>query len=212
MPVTWHFLVRRLSTSSIGMIPLASIPFCVALTDQVHMFTKDIRAGGAILCPIVLGWKLCLSALISFVCARDPRCFSDLITGVGQCRTFFPWTGFCCRLIWWLVLLPEVLVFSVIALYALHFLVWAQGLSYLPSICSERYCGMLTAPVFVSPWFYSRLLFLLCYYEATPAHAFLVSNSIAGLVTWGGGCCFVGLYFLRLLLDCFHSACYLHLL
>ena len=111
MPVTWHFLVRRLSTSSIGMIPLASIPFCVALTDQVHMFTKDIRAGGAILCPIVLGWKLCLSALISFVCARDPRCFSDLITGVGQCRTFFPWTGFCCRLIWWLVLLPEVLVF-----------------------------------------------------------------------------------------------------
>ena len=88
MPVTWHFLVRRLSTSSIGMIPLASIPFCVALTDQEHMFTEDIRAGGAILCPIVLGWKLCLSALISFVCARDPRCFSDLITGVGQCRTF----------------------------------------------------------------------------------------------------------------------------
>ena len=146
--------------------------FCVALTDQEHMFTKDIRAGGAILCPIVLGWKLCLSALISFVCARDPRCFSDLITGVGQCRTFFPWTGFNCRLIWWLVLLPEVLVFSVIALYALHLLVWAQGLSYLPSICSERYCGMLTAPVFVSPWFYSRLLFLLCQYENTSAHAF----------------------------------------
>ena len=81
-----------------------------------------------------------------------------------------------------------------------------RGLSYSPSICSERYCVMLPTPVFVSPWFYSRLLFLLCQYENTPAHAFLVSNSIAGLVAWGGGCCYVGLYFLHLLSDCFHSA------
>ena len=37
----------------------------------------DISAGGAILHPIVLGWKLCLSALISFVCARDPSFFQS---------------------------------------------------------------------------------------------------------------------------------------
>ena len=131
----------------------------------------------------------------SLLFAPGTRCFSNLITGVSHCRTLFLWTGFLLSfdliagLDTW-----GVGCFSVIALYALQFFrLCRRGLSYSPSICSERYCVMLPTPVFVSPWFYNRLLCLLCYYENTPAHAFFVSNSIAGLVAWGGGCCYVGL-------------------
>ena len=107
------------------------------------MFTEDIRAGGAILRPSVLGWKLCLSALISFVCARDPRCFSDLITGVGHCRTFS--CGLVC-----------LLSFDLIA----GLVTWGVGCFQL--LLSIRFAFFLFAPTGIVLLSFYMLWALLC--------------------------------------------------
>ena len=196
MPVAWHFLVRQLSALSIGMISLGLYSILCRTYWSITYVHQGYRGWRGYSVSYCAGLKILSLCLDLFCLCQGPVDFliSLLVLAIAltcSCKTGFLLSfDLIAGLVTW-----GVGCFSVIALCAhesLTFLLYAQPTQ---SCVAERYCVMLTAPAFVSPWLYSRLLFLSCHYETTPAHAFLVSDSIAGLVTWGGGCCSVGLYF-----------------